>query len=247
MKKITSFIITLIIIYAGILSYFYFGLLPKNKKLSLLYNEAQSLKVKLQNEIAETILRYEALQKENEKLKKESLEYLKQQGDIVRGQEALDKKIKQHIYALKESGKKLRQAQKELQGLRQENLELTDISSLSRDTRVKKQEEKITKLESDLSSAKERLRKQEALLHYNLGVCYTKEKSYDMAIDEYEKVLGLNPDDADTHYNLAILYDDSRKNPKRAVEHYNKYLGLMPEAQDLDEVKEWIERLTPKF
>jgi tetratricopeptide (TPR) repeat protein len=64
-----------------------------------------------------------------------------------------------------------------------------------------------------------------------------------MAIDEYEKALRLNPQDADTHYNLAIIYDEVSKNPKRAIEHYQKYLELKPDAADIDEVKDWITRL----
>jgi len=108
---------------------------------------------------------------------------------------------------------------------------------------IKKQEERIRQLEEELSHIKDKMQKQEALLHYNLGVAYTKEKNYDMAIDEYEKVLKINPQDADTHYNLAILYDEVRRNPKRAIEHYQKYLELKPDAEDIDEVKEWISSL----
>ena len=106
-----------------------------------------------------------------------------------------------------------------------------------------KEKAKMAKAANDLSDLKQQLMKQEALLHYNLGVSYTKDKSYEMAIDEYEKALSLDPKDADSEYNLAIIYDEYRKNPKRAIEHYKKYLELRPDAADIDEVKDWISRL----
>lgn len=243
MKKVIVFFAMAILIYAGAVSYFYFDLFEKNKKLNLLFDESQNLKLKLQDEISRAAAKQDSLQKENELLKKESLDYLKQQGQLNKKQGVLEKNLKQQLYALKESSKRLEANKVELEKLKEENQDLADISSLAGNVKAKKQAEKIAKLESDLTSANARLKKQEALLHYNLGVSYTKEKNYEMAIDEYEKVLAVNSQDADTHYNLAILYDDFRKNPKRAVEHYQKFLELRPQAPEIDEVKEWISRL----
>lgn len=225
------------------MSYFYFDSFTRNRQLTLALDEAAGLKKKLQDELAHKDTLQQTLQKENEQLKKESLSYLTREKDINGKREQLEKLLRQQSQQVKALEQQLKDAQKELQALKQDNLKLADINDLAGSVKIKKQQERIAQLESDLSATKEQMKKQEAFLHYNLGVSYTKEKNYEMAIDEYEKALSLNPDDTDTHYNLAIIYDDLRRNPKRAIEHYKKYLELKSDAADIDEVKEWIARL----
>mgnify|MGYP001157162016 CR=1 FL=1 len=41
---------------------------------------------------------------------------------------------------------------------------------------------------------------------FNLAIRYQKEKNFDKAILEYEKILVLNPKHYDTIFNLASLY-----------------------------------------
>ena len=43
-------------------------------------------------------------------------------------------------------------------------------------------------------------------IHRELGFCYYKEKRYDLAQSEYEKVQSIDPDDIAAHYNLAAIY-----------------------------------------
>lgn len=225
------------------MSYFYFDLFTRNRQLTLTLDEAQGFKKELQDELARMDALQETLRKENEQLKKESLAYLTHEKDINDKRQQLEKIIKQQSQEIKDSKRKLQAIQKELQALKQENLKLADINTFAGNVRIEKQEKEIVRLKNELSGIKARMKKQAAFLHYNLGVSYTKDKNYELAIDEYEKALSLNPDDADTHYNLAILYDDYRNNPKRAIEHYKKYLELKPDAADIDEVKDWIEHL----
>ena len=243
MKIIISFIIVILLLYAGVMSYFYIETIAKNRELTLSRDVTDNLKRKLQEEIKEIDSVQQALQKENEELKKESLSYLRQQKDTDEKRQEIENIVGKQDQRLKSLKGKLQAAEKELQTLKQENLKLADIHDFTGNIQVKKQEEKISQLEADLSTAREQMKKQEALLHYNLGVTYTKEKNYEMAIDEYEKALSLNLKEPDTHYNLAILYDELGKNPKRAIEHYQKYLELRPDAPDIDEVKEWITNL----
>lgn len=243
MKIIISLIIALLLIYSGAMSYFYFDLFTRNRQLTLGLDESQNFKKKLQDELARMDTQQTALQKENEQLKKESLEYLKREKALNdRGAQA-EKIIKEQSQQIKDFKKQLQEAKKELGALKQENLRLADINEFAGNIQLAQLKEKITKLEADLSACKKYNAKQEALLHYNLGVGYTKNRNYAMAAKEYEKALTLNPDDADTHYNLGIIYDDWQKNRGAAVEHYKKYLELKPEAPDMDEVKEWIARL----
>jgi len=57
---------------------------------------------------------------------------------------------------------------------------------------------------------------------------------------EYEKTLELDPDDADVHYNLAIVYDDHLQDNEKAILHYRRYLEICPDAKDADAVEEWM-------
>ena len=243
MKIIILFIIILLLLFSGVMSYFYIESFNKNKQLILALDEAGNLKSRLKEEILQRESLQEALQKENEELKKESLSYLSRQKEMDDKRQQIEKMAKQQSQKIKDIRKELQTAKKELGELKQENLGLADIKNFVGNVQVEKQEEKIRQLEADFSSTKDQMKKQETLLHYNLGVAYTKEKNYDMAIDEYEKASSLSPQDADTHYNLAIIYDEVRKNPKRAIQHYQKYLELKPEADDIDEVKDWIASL----
>lgn len=84
------------------------------------------------------------------------------------------------------------------------------------------------------------LRQEVADMHYNLGVILTKQNDYRTAIREFEKVVQLKPDDADAHYNLAILYDEKMRNNDKALEHYRAYLKIAPNSKDAQKVSKWI-------
>lgn len=241
LKKIAITIILLVLIlYAAGISLLYYDAYKKNKELSEGLRESNAFKKNLQEEVTALNSSQEALRKENEQLRNESLSYLKKQKESAETLENLKSEIEIRITKIHNLEKELTAARQQAQGLKAENEKLAKIDEFSANVQVKKQQQKIVKLEKELAASKEELKKQEALLHYNLGVAYTKEKNYDMALDEYRKALKLNSADPDTYYNLAILYDDCFKNPKRAIENYKKYLELRPNAPDIDEVKEWI-------
>ena len=63
---------------------------------------------------------------------------------------------------------------------------------------------------------------------------------YKEARQEYLKCLAINPNDANVHYNLAILYDDKLNMNAKAIEHYQKYLELRPIGEDAEKVKTWM-------
>jgi len=104
-------------------------------------------------------------------------------------------------------------------------------------------EKESTELKSKISSLEETLKKERGLYHYNLAVAFTQAKLFDEAIDAYEKSLSFDPNNADAHYNLGLLYTSARGIPERALEHYQAYLKLKPDAEDKDEVLAWIEKL----
>ncbi len=85
-----------------------------------------------------------------------------------------------------------------------------------------------------------RLRTESALMHYNLGVIFQKANKWQEAIREYEKVLETLPDDADTHFNLALIYETVKNDRNKALYHYQKYLETNPSASDAFSVKKRI-------
>ena len=87
---------------------------------------------------------------------------------------------------------------------------------------------------------KERLLRENSVLHYNLGVFYLQRQEHSEAIKEFEKVLELNPDDAATHYNLGIIYADYLDNKVKAIAHFKKYLMIDPKDKDADRAKKYI-------
>lgn len=84
------------------------------------------------------------------------------------------------------------------------------------------------------------LRQEVADMHYNLGVILTRQNDFRTAIKEFERVVQLKPDDADAHYNLAILYDEKMRDNDKALEHYRAYLKISPNSKDAQKVSKWV-------
>ena len=93
---------------------------------------------------------------------------------------------------------------------------------------------------TQVAPLKDRLLKENAVLHYNLGVFYLQKQEYNDAVTEFQKVLELNPDDAPTHYNLGIIFAEYLSNRSRAIFHFKRYLSLDPKDKDADRAKKYI-------
>lgn len=81
---------------------------------------------------------------------------------------------------------------------------------------------------------------QEARFHYNCGVVAYNSKKWRRALREFKLALEKNPLDADSQYNLAVIYDVVNKDREKAIEHYKRYLELNPQAPDAAKVKNYI-------
>lgn len=84
------------------------------------------------------------------------------------------------------------------------------------------------------------------LLYYNLGLSYDLAQDFDSAIKAFEEAVSLQPKDADSYYNLGLLYSTFRMNTKKAVKNYQKYLELAGQGTKADEVRERINTLIKK-
>lgn len=88
--------------------------------------------------------------------------------------------------------------------------------------------------------------RKEAVGHYNLAVVLTQSGKFGEAEKQFLACLELLPEDADTHYNLGVLYDDRLRQPGKAAHHYRRFLELRPDSRDSDMVRGWLKKLEKK-
>jgi chromosome segregation ATPase len=99
----------------------------------------------------------------------------------------------------------------------------------------------IPKKFSEIARQNKVLIRQTAEMHYNLGVFYTKNKEYERAVAEFEKVVEITPDDSYAHFNLGYIYAEYLVNRKRAIEHFRHFLRLAKSGdKDVDWVKKYL-------
>lgn len=78
-------------------------------------------------------------------------------------------------------------------------------------------------------------------MHYNLGIFYSKNKEYNRAAVEFEKVVEIDPNHAYAHFNLGYIYAEYLVNRQKAAKHFRHYLGLAKgDDKDLDWVKKYL-------
>jgi chromosome segregation ATPase len=151
----------------------------------------------------------------------------------------------------------LKQAEKELNQFKEHNLKLSqerdglDAQLNEYKANYKKAEEKNKALEgeiknmpkkfTELARQNKHLIRETAQMHYNLGVFYTRNKEYERAISEFEKVIEITPDDAYAHFNLGYIYAQYLVNRKKAIESFRLYLRLAKATdKDIDWAKKYL-------
>lgn len=77
-----------------------------------------------------------------------------------------------------------------------------------------------------------------SLLH-QAKQCYM-DGAYRKAVNLYEKLLVLEPNNAGAVLDLAIIYDDYLGLDDKAVELYRRYLGLVPDTKKKSLIERWI-------
>jgi len=111
-----------------------------------------------------------------------------------------------------------------------------------------KMENKMASLSSSFNSIENEYRNREADYIYNMAFLYARSQMFDAAIQSFLKFLEMNGSDADVHYNLAIIYDQVKKDKHNALKHYEEYIRLDPQADDLYEISlriNSLKRTTP--
>lgn len=150
---------------------------------------------------------------------------LKDKMDSSKDVESLEKRL---FYQSKNYQEQLRSAQEAKNNLQEKNKRLAQGNKI-----LKQKLDIYPRKLSQIALLKERLLKENAVLHYNLGVFHVQKQEYSDAIYEFEKVLELNPDDSATHYNLGVIYAEYLDNRPKAISHFNHYL-MQADKDDKD-------------
>lgn len=207
--------------------------------------EVQSKKLSLQTELENSQKDLKQKEEEISNLSKS----LKKKEDVfadlsfaVKNKEGRIQKLETELKELREKFQKLSESKtQEIPELisklkeKEKELDKTNKSLEKRDAQLRLAEKK-------LADFQQKVHKERLSVHYNLGVIYDKSGMYLEALKEYEKALAVDPQDPDTHYNLAILYDDHLDDNRVAIRHYQEYLRLRPNAEDAEQVREWVIR-----
>lgn len=93
----------------------------------------------------------------------------------------------------------------------------------------------------ELARQNKKLIKEISQMHYNLGVFYTKNKQYDRAVVEFEKVVEVDPNDSYAYFNLGYIYAEYSVNRQKAITNFRHFLRLAKsEDKDIDWVKKYL-------
>ena len=151
--------------------------------------------------------------------------------------QALINELKQMSLRTLDQKSKLEQSLKQLENekkLVSQKLEET----IQRSKKLTDKDSEIVKTSLEAANVKlQKLVRENAIAHYNLGVMFMRQNDFKMAAEEFENALSLNPNDAMAHYNLAVLYDAYLQKPSDAIPQYEAYIRLLPKASDAKEVE----------
>jgi len=182
---------------------------------------AQVKKSELSSKVKQQVQKLDTLKKENANL----LEELKRSGKRIEILESSKGKIKETMDDLQA---RLASAQQKISQLQKENEVLAE--------EARGFPQKFT----ELARQNKALLKETADMHYNLGVFYVKGKEYKRAIKEFEKVLDLEPTEADAYYNLGYIYAEQVIDRPKSLSCFRNYLKYTPDAKDADWVKKYL-------
>lgn len=209
------------------------GIRQTNQRLQKQQKTLSAKKQELENTLAETEQLYR---------KQAALRKLKDQAKEESSKERAKKKELEFFAEKEELEKQIESVKAELEKSVQKNQEFLDKLDESSQMIIKlrlEQGEEGNQL-IPISQEDKQFQKELLKFHYNAGLAYDQNQQFELALTEYEKALKAVPDDPDTHYNLAVLYDQYLLDKKKAIEHYQTYLTLNPNASDTIKVNYWI-------
>ena len=212
------------------------ALLLKSKGLEFKLEQANQMTAQMQDELKRIQAEKAKMQKENDKLHADAVSYLALNSQLQDEKDSLQKRFSEAQRSIENKESDLQKTKKKMEELEKSvDLEKSKVQG-------KSSEEKAV-LEKKIAFLEDSLAKERGLYHYNLGVAYAQAKLYDEAVEAYEKSISYNPDNAEAHYNLAVLYENMKDDPDGAAIQYRIYLELRPDAEDREHVEAIIDKL----
>jgi len=83
--------------------------------------------------------------------------------------------------------------------------------------------------------------------YLNLGILLKRKKQHKEAQSLFEKSLALNPNNANIHRSLGIVYMNDKKQIKKAIHHLEQTLALDPAQRDADVIQKNINVLKKRL
>jgi tetratricopeptide (TPR) repeat protein len=83
--------------------------------------------------------------------------------------------------------------------------------------------------------------------YYLRGLTLRQSDEFSKAAESFEKCLRINPEAAESHLQLGMIYEDHLDSPIKAMFHYKMYLEHQPDGQNADVARTSIQRLTEQI
>ncbi len=123
---------------------------------------------------------------------------------------------------------------------RLEDLQNQYTQQVSENASLRRQVNALPKEVGTIAKEHERLIRDLADTHYNMGVMFVKKKDYVRASKEFKKVIELRPDDSGAYYNLGIVYAEHLLDREKAIKYFQRYLAVSPKGEDVSWAKQYI-------
>ncbi|MGD9015119.1 MAG: hypothetical protein PVI33_03760 [Candidatus Omnitrophota bacterium] len=246
-KFIISLALVLLIAYAAVMTgatvYFINQIgTSKQKILSL-----ELLRHEMEKQIEDVSQEITVIEQQRQELQET---FDKLENDSQKKSVELSTQVENYKGKVQELQGKLTNAERQLATLREDNRKLQTAAqskagdkATKLDSQLAEKETELTRLNQTVKDLEEEVKLKESTIHYNLAVNFFDRQDFDNSVIEYEKALEANPEHCPSHYNLGILYEEYKSDYPKAIYHYRKYLILCPDAEDADQVKQWISDL----
>ena len=99
---------------------------------------------------------------------------------------------------------------------------------------------KLTRQTAEMLELVSRLRADVVVLHDAIGVSYTMLGMKEEALRAFHRALELDPNHAESHFDLARLYSEYLDDGEAAAPHFRRYVQLRPEAKDAERIRGWL-------
>lgn len=178
---------------------------------------------------------YQALSRELGSFRNEN----KTQSNTIKTLDAKLKKALDYIKKIQDRDLKFaKQAQgskKTLDALKTENVKLQQTNGV-----LNKNVEDTPDHFRKMAEQNRTLLKETAEMHYNMGVLFTQNKNYPLAVKEFLRALDFDPNNVKAHYNLGYIYSEQMDKHDEAMSHFEKYLELNPDGKESESIRSYL-------